>query len=304
MQEVIAAFEDTPQGRDALALGDMLADVAGAELSVASIYELDPLLLRVGEYPAVRNEYFDRAFAAAHEATTRPFTELPVTAISPQEGLQRVAIERKASVVVVGSSHRSRVGRLLAGNVGEGVLSAAPCAVAVAPRDFARAEHPAKARIGVAWDGRPEARAALESAIELAAAREGTQLTIMTIAPTYTDFEGETHVFDELREKYEAVVAAVPGIVPEHVAYTTELIELRARSFADQIAERGADLDLLIVGSRSFGPVRRALVGSTSRQLFRSAPCPVMIVPRTGAEEDEVHADSSERRPTESVPAA
>jgi nucleotide-binding universal stress UspA family protein len=40
-------------------------------------------------------------------------------------------------------------------------------------------------------------------------------------------------------------------------------------------------LDLLVLGSRGFGPLRRVLLGSVSSQLVRLAPCPVLVVPRS-----------------------
>ena len=47
---------------------------------------------------------------------------------------------------------------------------------------------------------------------------------------------------------------------------------------ADQ-ADQG--IDLLVAGSRGYGPLRRVFAGSVSIALMRSAPCPVMVVPRT-----------------------
>ncbi|MGA9635891.1 MAG: universal stress protein, partial [Solirubrobacterales bacterium] len=41
-------------------------------------------------------------------------------------------------------------------------------------------------------------------------------------------------------------------------------------------------VDLLVLGSRGFGPVMRLLVGSVSSRVIRTAPCPVMVVPRPG----------------------
>lgn len=40
-------------------------------------------------------------------------------------------------------------------------------------------------------------------------------------------------------------------------------------------------LDLLVLGSRGFGPLRRVLLGSVSSELVREAPWPVMVVPRS-----------------------
>jgi len=38
--------------------------------------------------------------------------------------------------------------------------------------------------------------------------------------------------------------------------------------------------DLLMVGSRSYGPFARTLLGSVSSTLIHTAPCPVLVVPR------------------------
>jgi nucleotide-binding universal stress UspA family protein len=40
-------------------------------------------------------------------------------------------------------------------------------------------------------------------------------------------------------------------------------------------------LDLLVLGSRGFGPLRRVLVGSVSGELVRQAPCLLLVVPRS-----------------------
>jgi nucleotide-binding universal stress UspA family protein len=48
---------------------------------------------------------------------------------------------------------------------------------------------------------------------------------------------------------------------------------------ATQLRRRSAALDLLVVGTRGHGPVRRLLLGSTSTRLVREAHCPVLVVP-------------------------
>jgi Universal stress protein UspA and related nucleotide-binding proteins len=47
-----------------------------------------------------------------------------------------------------------------------------------------------------------------------------------------------------------------------------------------EVAEVG--VDLLVLGSRGFGPVMRLLIGSVSSRVIRGAACPVMVVPRPG----------------------
>jgi nucleotide-binding universal stress UspA family protein len=43
------------------------------------------------------------------------------------------------------------------------------------------------------------------------------------------------------------------------------------------LAEPAHDLDLLVMGSRDLGAVRRVVLGSVSTHVVRHAPCPVIV---------------------------
>jgi nucleotide-binding universal stress UspA family protein len=48
-----------------------------------------------------------------------------------------------------------------------------------------------------------------------------------------------------------------------------------------KLLERAAEgVDLLVLGSRGYGPVLRLIAGSVSVRVIRNAPCPVLLVPR------------------------
>jgi len=51
----------------------------------------------------------------------------------------------------------------------------------------------------------------------------------------------------------------------------------------EELSAFGDELDLLLVGSRNFGPVRRRVVGSTCNYLERHARCSLLTLPRVGA---------------------
>ncbi|MGZ5314181.1 MAG: universal stress protein, partial [Solirubrobacterales bacterium] len=55
---------------------------------------------------------------------------------------------------------------------------------------------------------------------------------------------------------------------------------------AATLSEQGAELDLIVIGSRGYGPVRAALLGAVSAQLVRTAPCPVLVTPRASGGAD------------------
>ena len=46
------------------------------------------------------------------------------------------------------------------------------------------------------------------------------------------------------------------------------------------LSDASAEVDLMIVGSRGHGPLRRTLLGSTSRSLVSGAASPLLVVPR------------------------
>ena len=50
---------------------------------------------------------------------------------------------------------------------------------------------------------------------------------------------------------------------------------------AAALAAASGDLDLLLVGSRSYGPLGAVLLGAVTRRLVHAAQCPLMVVPRT-----------------------
>jgi nucleotide-binding universal stress UspA family protein len=66
---------------------------------------------------------------------------------------------------------------------------------------------------------------------------------------------------------------------------------------AELIAKESEDHDLLLVGSRGYGPVRRTLLGGVAARLARTARCPLLVLPR-GAGTDPLHlAEITHRQP-------
>jgi nucleotide-binding universal stress UspA family protein len=80
-------------------------------------------------------------------------------------------------------------------------------------------------------------------------------------------------------EAAQGVAAEALEQVPGHMPASLHVL---VGDPAGVIAERaGAEgFDLLVSGSRGYGPVRRVLLGGMSDRLMRMAPCPVLIVPR------------------------
>ena len=77
----------------------------------------------------------------------------------------------------------------------------------------------------------------------------------------------------ELRRSFDAAVAAkVDGVETDG--------RFLEGSPGEVLATESAELDLLVTGSRGYGPRAAVLLGSTTHTLMRTAACPGLITPR------------------------
>ena len=85
---------------------------------------------------------------------------------------------------------------------------------------------------------------------------------------------------EEIRREAQAALDAAAGTAPADVNPRTMLLHGEPgdviRTACDGI------VDLLVTGSRSYGPMQRALLGSVSEALTDGASHPVLVVPRVG----------------------
>lgn len=252
-RRILVGYTDSEPGRDALALGGVLARATAAELVVAR--------------------------APAPEG--RDLTEL--------------ALARGADLVVVGTTHRGPLGRIVPGATALRLLAQAPCAVAVAPAGFARPGDPESGWrplsesgrdsglrvIGVGYDGSPASEEALKIATDLALAN-GSALRVYTVAHRIARVaEAEAgSVASNAPSEAEAMQAllhdAVADLPPEVRALPVFLRGLPALELTRSL---DGGVDLMVLGRRRGGPLRAALQGSVSRQLMLEAACPVLISP-------------------------
>jgi len=280
--KIIVGIDGTKRGRDALALGRLLARETGASVVLASVYPAS-LRERAGgdEYESVARADAERQIVEADEILggVSDVAHRPVADSSPARGLQRLAAEEDADLIVVGSSHRGAAGRVLLGSVGERLLHGAPCAVAVAPVDFWGNPDPRPRLIGVGYDGTPHADAALRVAAELAS-HEHAALRIITVVERLKVSGGYGAIVGDLREEARSWLDAALQAVPAETRPEGVLLD---GDPADQLADQSESLDLLVTGSRGYGMLGRVLLGGVSARVVRDARCPVIVVPSVAA---------------------
>jgi nucleotide-binding universal stress UspA family protein len=196
--------------------------------------------------------------------------------------LAREAERDGADLIVLGSRADAPDGRVWPTRTTMQLLHDAPCAVAVAPAGYEGAG-PFR-HLGVAYDGSPEADAALATAYGLAE-RDASAVTLYRIMVDVRRSYAGVPQIDRAwqlervaaQEQLDAAAERAPaGVNPETVLLRGD----PARAIA---AAAAGVLDLVITGSRGQGPMARAFAGSTSESLLLSATCPVLIVPRAGS---------------------
>ncbi len=261
---ILVAATPDEAGRDALALGVELARPLGAQLVLASVEAAHGARAWAGEDEGALYELRAMANGAPGDI---PVSVERTEAGSLMQGLHDLAIGHDASLLVLGPSHRTAFDRAVRGDVAADAVSAVPCAVAVA---ISHQDIRAPRTIGVAWDATEEADEALEWAIQLAERTAGRLRILRVLNASHP--EG-TRPNATLEAEVERVRAAVSERVPAES-------KVLWGDPGPALGEAGRGLDLLVLGSRARGRVRRALFGSVSEAAIHAGHCPVLVLPR------------------------
>jgi nucleotide-binding universal stress UspA family protein len=276
-ESVIVGVDGSQGGRDAIAFARQLVDPDG-RLTLAHVYAEE--LRSPGPSAAAADEAKrEHALALLDRARAEAGIEAELRAVqarSPGRGLHVLAQDAGADLLVVGSSRQGILGRVLLADETHEALNGAPCAVAIAPAGYAR--HPTTIhRIGVGYNDSPESGNAISFARALAARFRAELSAFEAVSlPSYTFIGGpvplEGEQLEEMVDAARARIAALGGVEP-HAAYGIA---------CDELALYSGSVDLLVLGSRDYGPLGRLVHGSTSQQLARSARCPLLVLTRAG----------------------
>ncbi|HEV3322415.1 MAG TPA: universal stress protein [Solirubrobacteraceae bacterium] len=277
-ENVIVGVDGRPAGRDAIELARRLVSPQG-KLTLANVHsgELSPVNAVTPGLPAGERE-------ASHELLQRERDDADLgadavelvsfAALSPGRGLHDLAEERGADLLVVGTCSRGMLGRAMLGDDTRAALNGAPCAVAIAARGYA--EHPLPlASIGVGYDGSPESEAALAAARAVAAQQRAKLVALEVVSIPAYSFTGLTP---------PALGDTIDALITDAKEQLRTLEDVEGRAVyglpGEELAAFSADVNLLVVGSRNYGPLRRLVVGSTSGYLERHARCSLLALPR------------------------
>jgi nucleotide-binding universal stress UspA family protein len=179
-------------------------------------------------------------------------------AASAPRALHLAAVELGAGLLVVPP-----------GTTAERLLDGAPCAVAVVPTETGDAAEPggAFAAIAVGLVETPEAEAAARGA-ELLARRAGARLRVLcAVRP------GDADLHQRAEEAASAVLPVEPGVRID--------IDVDEGDPRDLLVAASSEVDVLVCGSRCYGPRPVTLRGGVTRRVTAEAACPVIVMARS-----------------------
>ena len=287
MTSIIVGAEGSARSEDAVAFARRIAEASGAQITLAGVYPYEDHPSRLASN-AFRDYLRDDAQTTLDRLQdgldgAGDVATVAIADVSPARALQELAEREGADLIVLGSSHRGKLGRVLAGTTAERLLHGAPCPVAVVPQGFNTGADTPIETIAVGHDGSDEARAALTAAVVTARAL-GARLRVVrvfsaiangtsavsfdfaTVMPL-DDLEGLAH------KTLDEAMAEIPeGIEAESVFVTGDPVR--------ELVDQSRHADLLFLGSRGYGPHRAVLLGSVSGRVVCDAECPVVVVPR------------------------
>ena len=269
---VLAQYDPERPQLGPLRFAATVAAVMAAPLVIGAAYAgedvVDPLAdVQMGE-ALPRNDPLPALEAVVHELGIdgERVDTAALGATSAPRALHLAAVELGAGLLVVPP-----------GTTAERLLDGAPCAVAVVPtgtgdEDDDEGEDDAEpgvafAAIGVGLVETPEAGAAARGA-ELLARRAGARLRVLcAVRP------GNADLRRRVEESASAVLPAEPGVPID--------IDVDDRDPCDLLVGASSEVDVLVCGSRCYGPHSATVRGGVMRHVTAEAACPVIVVART-----------------------
>jgi nucleotide-binding universal stress UspA family protein len=200
----------------------------------------------------------------------------------PATELVKEAERWSADLMVVGSRRLGRLGSLLLGSTSAEVVDHAPCPVLVA-------RHPGVHRLVIGVDGSPTADRAIATLSAMPMLHAIPAAVVGVVEPIsawgFTAGGFTPEVVEMGIEAQEERAQQLVARVNEAVASLRRAGgladgEVRKGDAADQLmaAAEGRGADLVVVGTRGLGTLKRLLLGSVARKVLLNATASVLVI--------------------------
>lgn len=286
--KVLVGVDGRQGGQDAIALARQLA-APSAKVTLAHVYG-GPT---AGGHAAALAVPFE--LEATEQLLTQTATQsgMPVDTASICEssvgrGLHTLAEQRDAELLVVGSCHRGKLGQVLVGDDTSRALNGAPCAIAIAPRGYTEAQHDLRT-VGIGYDGSAESEHALTAARQLASRHGATVKALWVVS--LENVREERPIPADWPQTAQLLVARCLDQLRRIDGVEGDAVYGGPREELSGLSDR---VDLLVIGSRGYGPIGRLFHGSVSSYLVKHVSCPLLVLPRSASGQDELNTAGRE----------
>lgn len=286
--DVVVAVDGSPASNTAVRWAANTAMKRDVPLRLASSYTMPQFLYAEGMVPP--QELYDdlqretlQKIDAAREVALEVAPDLRIGHAlaegSPIDML--LEMSRDAAMIVMGSRGLGGLSGMVLGSVSNAVVSHAHCPVVVVREDNNVTPETKYGPVVVGVDGSEVSRRATEVAFEEAQARGAELLAVHT----WIDMQVNQGSFSLDDGHWQAVRDEKSALLDNYLAEYSERfpdVPVRRQITRDRpvraLTEAAQGAQLLVTGSHGRGGFKGMLLGSTSRALLQTAPCPMMVV--------------------------
>jgi len=281
VERVIVAVDGGPASGAALDWTLARSRIVSVRLELTTVVELG--WIPAGGPADDFQPAYERALAEAARYVARSGPTLKATSVmrrgAPVDELVRASVD--ADLLVIGTNKTGALAGAVHGTVPLRLAAHAHSPVAVIPVGWR--PHGNEIVVGIEDDG------TMATTLEFAAAearREGLPLRLVHawgIPATLGVDYAATIPFDALIEAHREVLQrASAELSTRHPDIDCSLTLVQGAA-APALVDAAASAALIIVGTHGRGAIAGLILGSVSHDVLLNMPCPVMVVPRSGA---------------------
>ena len=287
---VVVAVDGSPASNNAVRWAANTANKRGIDLQLAASYTMPQFLYAEGMVPpqelfddlqAETMEKIEAARALAHEVAPEIRIGHTVAEGSPIDML--LEMSPNVTMIVMGSRGLGGLSGMVMGSVSAAVVSHAKCPVVVVREDNPVNETTKYGPIVVGVDGSDISQKATEYAFAEADARGAELVAVhtwmdMQVQSSLSGLTAAQQQWEEIEAEQVAMLSdRLQPMVAQYPNVQVKKVIARDRPVR-ALSEQADGAQLLVVGSHGRGGFKGMLIGSTSRALLQSAPCPMMVV--------------------------
>lgn len=287
---VVVAVDGSDASKNAVRWAANTAAKRGIPLRLASSFTMPQFLYAEGMVPpkelfdelqAETMQVIEEARAIANEVAPEIKIGYTMAEGAPIDML--LEMSDSVTMIVMGSRGLGGLSGMVMGSVSAAVVSHAHCPVVVVRGDNVVTEVNKYGPVVVGVDGSEISAQATEFAFKEAQARGATLVAVHT----WMDMQVQASLagLAAAQQEWNVVEDEQRQLLDERLAPFTERfpdVEVGKLVTRDRpvraLVEAARDAQLLVVGSHGRGGFRGMLLGSTSRALLQSAPCPLVVV--------------------------